>query len=118
MKIHHATNLPEEWLNTATVFSALGDPTRQRILLLFEPGESVSIKEIVSLFSLSRTAIVHHLGVLEKAGILAYERKGKESLYSLRPGVVFEAVENLRHYILEEFPETYLARKISDGVSS
>lgn len=108
MKIQYATNLPEEWAATATVFSALGDPMRQRILLLFEPDESVSIKEIVALFSLSRTAVVHHLGVLEKAGILSYERKGKETLYSLRPGVVLEAVENLRRYILEEFPAANL----------
>ncbi|CAK7072368.1 MAG: hypothetical protein DELT_01937 [Desulfovibrio sp.] len=104
MKIEYATTLPEAWLATATVFSALGDPMRQRILLLFEPGEAVSIKDIVALFSLSRTAIVHHLNVLEKAGILAHERKGKETLYSIRPKVVLEAVDALRQYIIEEFP--------------
>lgn len=103
MKIQYATDLPTAWLATAAVFSALGDPMRQRILLLFEPGESVSIKAIASLFALSRTAIVHHLGVLEKAGILSCERRGKEALYSLRPGIVLEAVENLRQYILREF---------------
>lgn len=104
MKIQYMHELPVSMMSTATVFSALGDPVRQRILLLFEPGEAVSIKEIASLFSLSRTAVVHHLTVLERAGILSQERRGKSALYSIRPLVVLEAVNAVRRYILEEFP--------------
>lgn len=104
MKRRYLHELPESMRPTAAVFAALGDPTRQRMLLLFDPEEAVSIKEIASLFSLSRTAVVHHLNVLERAGVLRQERRGKETLYSARPEAVMEALDALRQYILEEFP--------------
>ena len=105
MKRNSCATLPDAMQPTAAVFSALGDPVRQRILLLFEPGESLSIKDIAGMFDLSRTAVVHHLAVLERAGILAQRRSGKAALYSTRPEVVLEAVTALRDYILEEYPD-------------
>jgi DNA-binding transcriptional ArsR family regulator len=74
--------------------------------LLFEAGEELSIKDIACLFPLSRTAIVHHLQVLEREGILASRRLGKSSLYSVRPAVVLAALQALRDYIHTAFPET------------
>lgn len=106
MKREYIADLPETMHSTAAIFSALGDPVRQRILMLFEPGEELSIKEIAELFSLSRTAVVHHLAVLERAGILGLRREGKSALYSVRPEAVLEAVTAVRDYILEEFPGT------------
>ena len=41
MNTHYLNGLPQEWTAIAEVFSALGDGTRQTILLLFEPGESI-----------------------------------------------------------------------------
>jgi DNA-binding transcriptional ArsR family regulator len=96
--------LPGDWLPIARVFAALGDPWRQKILLLFEAHEEISIKDIAGLFPLSRTAIVHHLLVLERADILASRREGKASLYSLRPDVVLAALNALRSYIHNSFP--------------
>jgi len=106
MKREYSADLPEAMRPTAAVFAALGDPVRQRILMLFEPDEELSIKEIAELFSLSRTAVVHHLAVLERAGILAVRREGKSALYSVRPETVLEALTAVREYILEEFPGT------------
>ena len=103
MKTLYLHSLPEHWLPAAEVFSALGDATRQKILLLFDPGEELSIKEIASQFSLGRTTVVHHLAVLEKAGILAARREGKLALYSVRPEIVLDAMEKLRVYICEEW---------------
>ena len=97
-------HLPEDWQPAAAVFAALGDPMRQKILLMFSPGEELSIKQIVEAFPLSRTAIVHHLGVLERAGILASRRDGREALYSVRPKTVLAALDALREYIFAEFP--------------
>ncbi len=104
MKTDYFDSLPPAWLPAAHVFAAMGDATRQKILLLFEPGEELSIKDIVDIFPLSRTAIVHHLLVLERAGVLESRRDGKASLYSLREDIVLEAIDRLRTYILETFP--------------
>lgn len=103
MKIEYIEDLPPDWRPAAQVFSALGDPMRQKILLLFEAGEEISIKRIADAFPLSRTAIVHHLQVLERAGVLALRREGKAALYKLRPETVLEAVTRVRDYIHENF---------------
>ena len=39
-------DLPAEWLACASLFVALGDPVRQRILLAFEPSERLNILQI------------------------------------------------------------------------
>ena len=104
MKTEYVTELPPDWQPAARVFSALGDPMRQKILLLFEAGEEISIKNIADIFPLSRTAIVHHLQVLERAGILVLRREGKAALYMLRTETVLDAVTRVRDYIHENFP--------------
>jgi len=104
MKTQHLTELPPPWQPVAAIFAALGDGTRQRILLLFEAGEELSIKDIAACFDLGRSTIVHHLAILEKAGILACRRAGKLALYSVRPGILLDALEKLRLYIEEEHP--------------
>lgn len=81
MKARYADSLPEEWAKFAQFFSALGDPTRQKILLVFEPGEEICVNEIARLFKLSRPAISHHLKVLRNAELLLCEKRGKEVYY-------------------------------------
>ncbi|MDL2314197.1 metalloregulator ArsR/SmtB family transcription factor [Desulfovibrio sp. OttesenSCG-928-C14] len=102
MKTQYLEKLPEHWLPSAMVFSALGDATRQKILLLFEPGEELSITDIAGRFSLGRSTVVHHLAVLEKCGALRVRRQGKLALYRVEHGPILEALENLRLLIAED----------------
>lgn len=103
MNTKYLESLPESMLTTARIFAALGDPTRQKILLLFQKDEEISIKTIAELFPYSRTAIVHHLEVLERAGIVSARRDGRAALYRVNPGVVLRAIQDLSVYISEEF---------------
>jgi DNA-binding transcriptional ArsR family regulator len=77
----NAQHLPEGWDRFAGFFSALGDPTRQKILLIFEPGEEICVNEIAAVFDISRPAISHHLKVLRNAGLVGNEKRGKEVYY-------------------------------------
>ncbi|MDL2283579.1 metalloregulator ArsR/SmtB family transcription factor [Oxalobacter sp. OttesenSCG-928-P03] len=99
MRTEYINRLPEDWLPTARVFSALGEATRQQILLLFEPGEELSIKDISAMFSMGRSTIVHHLSVLQEAGIVAVRRQGRQALYSICYEPLLESLEKLRLYI-------------------
>ena len=103
MKTNHLESMPEGMRPASLVFAALGEPTRQKILLLFQKDEEISIKTIVELLPLSRTSIVHHLDVLERAGILVSRREGKSSLYHAKPETVMTALNALGEYIREEF---------------
>jgi DNA-binding transcriptional ArsR family regulator len=105
MNTQYLDSLPESMRPTAQIFAALGDTTRQKILLLFQKDEEISIKTIVDLFPYSRTTIVHHLEVLERAGIIAPRREGKAALYHVDPDAVIRALRDLGSYIAEEFYE-------------
>ena len=57
MNSSYITALPDDWERVARVFSAMGDATRQKILLLFEPGESISLSSLVATVGLSLSLI-------------------------------------------------------------
>ena len=90
--------LPLHWNNTAEILHALGDTTRQRILLLFEPGEELTIKTIADLFPFSRTTITHHLTVLENAGLLKRRKNGLDVYLRLNKILLIDALENVLTY--------------------
>ena len=94
--------LPEDFKNTAAIFIALGDEHRQRILLAFEKGEKLNILQLVSTSALSRTAITHHIKVLQNAGVLHSEKVGKEVFFWINRQTVQAALESVLHYIHTE----------------
>ena len=92
-----------KWEAAAPVLEALGSVTRQRILLLFEPGEQINIKNVAEQFNLSRTAVVHHISVLQEAGILKGERVGKEVIMYVDWNVITQALGRVIFLINEEY---------------
>src|SRR5512140_2421953 len=78
MRASYARAIPKAWRRTAALFVALGNAHRQRILLMFEPGERLRVGDIVAASTLSRTAVAHHLRVMRQAGVLKCEKIGKE----------------------------------------
>lgn len=95
-------NIPSDFKNTASIFIALGDEHRQRILLTFEKDEKLNILQIVSTTTLSRTAVTHHLKVLHHAGVLQSEKVGKEVYFWINTKVVAEALQRVLTYIKNE----------------
>lgn len=98
MNTDYSRAIPERWSLMAKVFEAMGHEHRQRILLTFEKNEELSIKDIVEVSTLQRTSVVHHLQILEAAGILVGEKRGKFVYYHINPEVVIEACHGLLDY--------------------
>ena len=66
------------------VFAALADPTRWRVLnLLGERGEGTATS-LAGELPVSRVAVVKHLLVLDRAGLVESRRAGREVRYSVR----------------------------------
>jgi len=103
MSRRYSKALPARWRGLAKVFTALGDEHRQRILLMLEHGDELTIKDIVDRVPLSRTAFSHHVRVLRESGVLRAEKRGREVYLIPNPKLVLDAVEGLRTYIREEF---------------
>ena len=92
-------DLPAEWLACASLFVALGDPVRQRILLAFEPSERLNILQIVAASTLSRTAVTHHLRVLQQSGALKNEKIGKEVFFWVDKPMILEHLKAVTQFI-------------------
>jgi ArsR family transcriptional regulator, arsenate/arsenite/antimonite-responsive transcriptional repressor len=95
----YARAVPRAWRRIARIFVALGDPHRQRIVLMFEPGERLNIGQIVAASTLSRTAVAHHLKVLREAGVLRSEKSGREVYFWPDADTVREALDAVKDYV-------------------
>ena len=91
--------IPAAWKNISSVFTALGDEHRQRILLTFEPGEHLNVGQIVEVSTLSRSAVSHHLKILREAGVLESEKIGKEVYFWLNKKRVKVALVAVMDYL-------------------
>jgi DNA-binding transcriptional ArsR family regulator len=69
----------------AVVFFALGDETRLGVVRRLAAAGGLSATALAEGAAVSRQAIVKHLGVLERAGIVVRRRAGREVLYHLEP---------------------------------
>ena len=66
------------------VLTALADPTRRRVLtLLAERGEATATT-LAGELPVSRVAVVKHLAVLDRAGLVDARRQGREVRYRVR----------------------------------
>ena len=67
-----------------TVFEALDHPTRRHILMVMHFRDDVmTAGEIVERFSCRWPTISRHMKVLQRAGLVSVEKKGRERLYRL-----------------------------------
>lgn len=67
------------------VLSALAEPTRRTLLELIVTRGEATATEMAPELPVSRQAVVKHLGVLDRAGLVASRREGREVRFRVRP---------------------------------
>ena len=75
--------LANEFLECRKAIIALGDETRQNIIMTLLQSEKIGLRvgEITEKTHLSRPAVSHHLQILKDAKIVAMRRKGTMNFY-------------------------------------
>jgi DNA-binding transcriptional ArsR family regulator len=100
------------------VFAALADPTRRRVLRLVAERGPTSATLLEPELPVTRQAIVKHLAVLHRAGLITGQRAGQQVRYALVPGSLDEVADwiaeigsrwderlaRLRQVVLEQSP--------------
>ncbi len=84
--------LPDEEVDR--LFHALADPTRRDILHRCIRGEP-SVSRLADFYPMSFAAVQKHVAVLERAGLVTKERRGREQLVRAEPRAVDRAREAL-----------------------
>lgn len=81
-------NLAEEFGECSKALAAIGDETRQSIIIALIEGESINEKgirvgELTQRTNLSRPAVSHHLKILKEANLIGYDQEGTKNYYYL-----------------------------------
>ena len=102
----------------SSVFAALADPTRRRILeMLLEDDQALT--DIAAPFEMSLTAISKHVAILAAAGLVTQEKRGRIRWCGLSPEGIRDAsvwLEGFGQYEainLEAF-ETFLEKELTE----
>ncbi len=75
----------------SSVFKALSDPTRRRVLQLLRQGP-MTAGEISDRFDVSKPTMSAHFAVLKEADLVHAEKSGKSVVYHLKLSVLEEAL--------------------------
>lgn len=78
----------------ATLFKALSDPKRLKILSLLRQGELCACK-ILEKIDLSQSTLSHHMKILTQSGLVFGRNEGKWTHYSLNPEVCRDMIKFL-----------------------
>jgi DNA-binding transcriptional ArsR family regulator len=65
-------------------YAALADPTRRSLLVTLRAGDA-RITDLAAPLPMSFAAVSRHVGVLEEAGLVRREVRGREHWLSVRP---------------------------------
>ena len=82
----------DDW---ATVFAALGDPNRLRILLAVHHAPGINVSALAAATGMSDNAASHALGALRVRGLVRVHRDGREHRWEL----CHDAVHELLHRV-------------------
>lgn len=79
------------------VFGAVADPTRRAILALLAEGDE-RVTDIASRFPTSLNSVSKHVKVLERAGLVHRQVRGREHVLSLDAAPLAEATQWMNTY--------------------
>jgi DNA-binding transcriptional ArsR family regulator len=83
---------------TQTLFAALADRARLKILFAFQSGDELCVCDVAHVLGMSVSTASHHLRKLRDLRLLKYRNDGKMAYYSLRDEFAARvAVEALKY---------------------
>lgn len=83
-KKEQLNTIKEDFMNCQKVLLAIGDETRQSILLVLMGTDcqtGLRVGEITEQTHLSRPAVSHHLKILRDAGVILMRKEGTKNFY-------------------------------------
>lgn len=72
------------------IFKAMADRTRRRLLDRLFENPAQTLAELCAGLAMSRQSVSKHLGVLEQAGLVVTEWRGREKFHFLNPMPIAE----------------------------
>ncbi|KIF78541.1 ArsR family transcriptional regulator [Streptomyces sp. 150FB] len=99
------------------VLAALADPTRRRILDALAAHGEATATVLAAELPVSRQAIVKHLAVLHRAGLVAGRREGREARYAVSPARLGATARWLDGKAAEWDVRLSAVKRIAEGIT-
>lgn len=96
MPTRHSAKANAAVSDPASVFAALGDETRLRLVSRLSNDGPMSIAKLAAGFPMTRQAITKHLRVMEHAGLVRSTQHGRESVWQLEQRRLADARRHLQ----------------------
>lgn len=84
--------------NLRDVFDAIADPTRCRLIRLLSEADELPLYELMSQFSMGRTAVSKHLTILKEADLVVDRKVGRETRFRLNASPLREIQDWVAFY--------------------
>ena len=97
----------------STVFKALGDPSRLKILDFLRTGEKC-VCAIVPTIGYTQPTVSRHLKVLIDCGILRRRKEGNRILYSVTSPKIYNLIDSMDSRFIEAL-SSYVIARIQQG---
>ncbi|MBI3562863.1 MAG: helix-turn-helix transcriptional regulator [Gammaproteobacteria bacterium] len=76
-----------------TVFKALADPSRRKLLDRLHAKNGQTLSELCKGLGMARQSVTQHLGLLEDANLVSVQWQGREKLHYFNPVPIHEIYE-------------------------
>jgi DNA-binding transcriptional ArsR family regulator len=100
------------------LWAAVADPTRRRVLdALLEHGEATTTTLAAGL-PVTRQAVAKHLLVLNRVGLVAGQRRGREVRYSVQPERLDDAAEAMARVAAQWDKRLARIKRIAEAIQA
>lgn len=72
-------------MNDVPIFAALADPMRRELLVNLAEHSPKTATQLAEEYPITRQGILKHLNILEEAGLVIVQQKGREKRYTFTP---------------------------------
>ncbi|RHX78465.1 ArsR/SmtB family transcription factor [Leptospira yasudae] len=80
-------------MDADSVFKALGDPTRRKLLDLLYEKNGQTLSQLCEHLDMTRQSATQHIGLLEEANLISIVWRGREKLHFINPVPLHEIYE-------------------------
>ena len=99
------------------LWAAVGDPTRRRVLdALLDRGDATATT-LADELPVTRQAVTKHLAVLDRAGLVEGQRRGREVRYAIRPQRLGAATRSMAQVAAEWDARLSAIKRIAESLA-
>jgi len=82
-----------------TMFKALGDPSRLKVISLLTREPDLCVSDIAKKLKMSISRVSHHLKLLEHLGFVKHKQEGKQVYHSIEDDCIIDIMARAQEHV-------------------